>query len=458
MVFSSVVFLYFYLPAVLLVYFLFPRKLRNLTLLLFSLLFYGWSEPKWIVIMLFSSVLDYTCSNIIEKNRERRGVMRAALAVSMTLNLGILCFFKYTDFLLDSLPFLADVPRLHMTLPVGISFYTFQTMSCTIDVYRRQAKAQKNFVDFAAYVTLFPQLIAGPIVRYQEIADQLTGRRETLERFASGTGVFCAGLCKKVLLANSLGAVWEQVQSRSDAPALSAWLGILCYTMQIYFDFSGYSDMAIGLGRLFGFELPMNFNYPYISQSVTEFWRRWHITLGTWFREYVYIPLGGNRAGKAKQLRNLLIVWFLTGLWHGASWNFVLWGMFYGLLLIGEKFCWGKAIAKAPRALRHLYVMLAVVLGWSLFSFTELPALGTFLRALSGANGFAEVWTGYQLKSCALLLTAGILCCTPLPKKLWQKCSAKAEWLMPVLCTLALVVCTASLINASYNPFLYFRF
>ena len=458
MVFSSVVFLYFFLPSVLLVYFLFPRKLRNLTLLLFSLLFYGWSEPRWILLMLFSSALDYTCSNIIEKNRERRGVMRAALAVSVFCNLGVLCFFKYTDFILESIPFLANVPRLNLTLPVGISFYTFQTMSCTIDVYRRQAKAQKDPVTFAAYVTLFPQLIAGPIVRYQEIAEQLTDRKETLDRFASGVGRFCTGLCKKVILANSFGAVWEQVQHRTDAPALSAWLGILCFTMQIYFDFSGYSDMAIGLGRLFGFELPVNFNYPYISQSITEFWRRWHITLGTWFREYVYIPLGGNRCSKLKQLRNLLAVWLLTGLWHGASWNFVLWGLFYGLLLIGEKFCWGRAIAKAPRVLRHLYVLFAVVMGWCLFSFTELPELGTFCKALFGANGFSEVWTCYQLKSCAFMLAAGVLCCTPLPGKLWAVCSRKAEWLMPVLCTAALAVCTACLINASYNPFLYFRF
>lgn len=458
MVFSSPVFLYFYLPAVLIVYYIAPRRLRNLTLLLFSLLFYGWSEPKWIAIMLFSSVLDYTCSNIIEKHRDSKRIMKSALAVSVVLNLGVLCFFKYTDFLLGSLPFLPRVPRLNIKLPVGISFYTFQTMSCTIDVYRKEAKAQKSLVDFAAYVTLFPQLIAGPIVRYQEIAGQLRGRQETLSGFSEGIGIFCAGLCKKVLLANHFGAVWEQVQNRADISAAGAWLGIFCFAMQIYFDFSGYSDMAIGLGKLFGFTFPVNFNYPYISRSITEFWRRWHITLGAWFREYVYIPLGGNRCGRAKQIRNLCIVWLLTGLWHGASWNFVLWGAFYGLLLIAEKFLFGKKLAKAPRIVQHFYVAAAVLFGWVLFSFTELPALGRFLCAMFGENGGAEAWTAYRVLSSFPLLLTGMLCCTPLPKKLWNRCKARAEWLYPAACCTALLLCTADLVNASYNPFLYFRF
>ena len=454
MVFSSLVFLYCYLPAVLLVYYLAPRRLRNLTLLLFSLLFYGWGEPKWIVIMLFSSVLDFTCSNVIERHRSNKRVCKTALLTSVCLNLGVLFFFKYADFLLDSIPFLSGVPRLNLTLPIGISFYTFQTMSCTIDVYRRDAKAQRNLIDFSTYVTLFPQLIAGPIVRYSDIAEQLTGRRETLRQIASGITKFCAGLCKKVLLANACGALWEQVQGRDDAAAMTALLGILCYTMQIYFDFSGYSDMAIGLGRMFGFEFPVNFDHPYLSQSVSEFWRRWHITLGAWFREYVYIPLGGSREGKAKLVRNIAIVWLLTGLWHGASWNFVLWGVFYGILLLLEKCLYGKYLEKLPRVFRHIYVMAAVIFGWTLFSFTDMAELGGFLRALFGANGFTEAWATYELRNAALLLTAGVLCCTELPEKLLQK----AEWTRPVLCGAALVICTANLVNTSYNPFLYFRF
>jgi len=458
MVFSSLVFLYCYLPAVLLVYYLFPRKLRNFTLLLFSLLFYGWGEPKWIAIMLFSSVLDFTCSNVIEHHREKKGLCKAMLLTSVCMNLGVLFFFKYTDFLLDSIPFLSNVPRLNVTLPIGISFYTFQTMSCTIDVYRRDAKAQRNLVDFAAYVTLFPQLIAGPIVRYGEIAEQLTGRKETWAQFSAGICKFCVGLCKKVLLANACGALWEQVQGREDASATAALLGLLCYTMQIYFDFSGYSDMAIGLGRLFGFELPVNFDHPYLSLSVSEFWRRWHITLGAWFREYVYIPLGGSRVGKAKLVRNLAIVWLLTGLWHGASWNFVLWGAFYGILLILEKLVYGRLLEKLPRILRHIYVMAAVLFGWALFAFTDLAALGTFLRSLFGANGFTEAWMAYELRSAGLLLIVGMLCCTPLPKKILQKLLNRAEWMQPLLCGASLVICTANLVNASYNPFLYFRF
>ncbi len=458
MVFSSLLFLFFFLPVTMVLYYAVPRRLRNPVLLLVSLVFYGWGEPVWVVIMVFSSVLDFCCSGYIERHRDQRNKCRRALVISVVVNLAVLCFFKYTDFILDSLPFLSGVPRLGLSLPIGISFYTFQTMSCTIDVYRGDARAQKNLIDFATYVTLFPQLIAGPIVRYQELAEQLTGRRESLSQCARGIGTFCAGLCKKVLLANQFGALWEQVQARGDVPALTAAFGIICFTLQIYFDFSGYSDMAIGLGRMFGFELPVNFNYPYISQSITEFWRRWHITLGTWFREYVYIPLGGNRCGTGKMLRNIFVVWFLTGLWHGASWNFVLWGLYFGVLLLIEKVFLRRLLEHAPGAVRHLYALVLIVLGWVFFSFTDLSAMGGFFLSLAGAHGFFEAWAGYQLLGCLPLLAVAALACTPWPKKVWEKLTAKAPWLLPVCSVLALVLCCAYLVDASYNPFLYFRF
>ena len=474
MVFSSLVFLYLYLPLTVFLYYVTPRRWRNPVLLVMSLLFYGWGEPKWIVIMLFSSVLDFCCSNTIERNRDKPKVCKGAVAVSAILNLSVLCFFKYTGLLVETIPALSALNIPEVSLPIGISFYTFQTMSCTIDVYRGEAKAQKNLIDFATYVTLFPQLIAGPIVRYQQIADQLTGRKETLERVFSGVCTFCVGLCKKVLLANSFGALWDQVQGRTDLPALTAAFGLLCFTFQIYFDFSGYSDMAIGLGRMFGFEFPVNFNYPYISKSVTEFWRRWHITLGTWFREYVYIPLGGNRGGTLRMLRNIFVVWFLTGLWHGASWNFALWGLFYGIILLFEKVLLKKPLEKAPAWLCHVYTMVLVMLGWALFSFTDLSQLGIFLKGLFGANGFADRWVLYQLVHGWPLLVAGVIGCTPLPKRLWMKALAgkgagtdsavapirlgRFGWAIPVLCAAALLVCTAYLVNAGFNPFLYFRF
>lgn len=458
MVFSSLLFLFVFLPITLALYYLVPRRARNPVLLLVSLIFYSWGEPVWVVIMLFSSVLDFCCSNYIEAHREHRSACRRALAISMVLNLLTLCFFKYTDFILDSIPFLSAVPRLGLELPIGISFYTFQTMSCTIDVYRQEAKAQRNLVNFSTYVTLFPQLIAGPIVRYKDLADQLTGRRESISQFSAGIATFCAGLCKKVLLANQFGQLWEQVQSRTDTPALTALLGILCFSLQIYFDFSGYSDMAIGLGRLFGFELPINFNYPYISRSISEFWRRWHITLGTWFREYVYIPLGGNRCGPVRLVRNMLVVWFLTGLWHGASWNFVLWGLYFGVLLLLEKLVLANWLKRTPAIFQHLYALFFIVLGWVFFSFTDMETLGAFFQSLLGVHGVWESWTGYQLLSCLPLLIVAVIACTPLPRRLWQRLIARVPLAVPVVCTISLIACCAFLVDASYNPFLYFRF
>ncbi len=475
MVFSSLVFIYFFLPITLAVYYIFPRRWRNTVLLISSLVFYGWGEPVWISIMIFSCVLDYTCSNIIEKYRSREKICKAALAASIAGNLGILIFFKYGAFLISNFsilcPALSGINLPDMSLPIGISFYTFQTMSCTIDVYRREAEAQKNPVDFATYVTMFPQLIAGPIVRYKDVSKQLTERTETVDKFASGIVLFSIGLAKKVLLANPFGELWSQVQALETPSALTAVLGVFFFSFQIYFDFSGYSDMARGLGRMLGFELPINFNYPYISKSITEFWRRWHITLGTWFREYVYIPLGGNRRGKARTIFNIFIVWFLTGLWHGASWNFVLWGLYYGMLLFIEKIWLLKAGERIPELIKHIYVIIATLFGWVLFSFTDTSSLFAFLGVLCGENGLIDNWALYQLRSCFPLIIIGIIACTPLSRNLWDKLKSKMsvrfseenknswiEFIKPVLVFLIFILVTASLVNNSYNPFLYFRF
>ena len=351
MVFSSMTFLLFYLPVVLAVYYLAPNKLKNLVLFVFSLLFYAWGEPVYVGLMIFSTVLDYTCGLTAERFRGTRKA-KIALLVSVVVNLSLLGVFKYADFLIATVNsvFGCALPLLGLPLPIGISFYTFQTMSYTIDVYRGDTKAQRNIVSFGAYVSLFPQLIAGPIVRYQTIAEQMDRRTHSSDQFSLGVRRFVCGLAKKVLLANNIGLLWNTI-SQTDAAnltVLSAWLGLIAFSFQIYFDFSGYSDMAIGLGSMFGFSFCENFNYPYISASVTEFWRRWHISMGTWFRDYVYIPLGGNRCGLAVQLRNIAVVWLLTGFWHGASWNYVLWGVYFGALLIAEKFFLLEKLKKAP--------------------------------------------------------------------------------------------------------------
>ena len=352
MVFSSTVFLLIFLPVVAGIYFLCPRKARNTVLLLFSLVFYGWGEPKYILIMLFSTVFDYTNARLIGHFQDagKQKAAKAVLIVDVVGNLGILGFFKYTDFAIDNLNSLlsAGIPALGLALPIGISFYTFQTMSYTIDVYRGIVKAQKNILNVGAYVTLFPQLIAGPIVQYKTVEHELMYRRESVFEASRGLQRFVVGLAKKGLIANQVGALWEQISAMSAPSAVTAWLGAIAFTFQIYFDFSGYSDMAIGLGHLFGFHFLENFEHPYESRTVTEFWRRWHISLGTWFREYVYIPLGGNRHGKGRHILNLAIVWFLTGLWHGASWNFVLWGLYYAVLLILEKIFLLRWLDKAP--------------------------------------------------------------------------------------------------------------
>ncbi len=466
MVFSSTVFLLLFLPAVVLVYYVCPRRWRNAVLLVFSLLFYGWGEPKYILIMLFSTVFDY-CNGLgiaRFRARGREGGAKAVLLLSVAGNLGILFFFKYTDFAIENLNRLLSlgIPALGLALPIGISFYTFQTMSYTIDVYRGEVPAQRNVLDFAAYVTLFPQLIAGPIVQYKTVAHQLHRRHESLAEAGGGAQRFVVGLAKKVLLANQMGALWETVSAMEHPPVITAWLGALAFTFQIYFDFSGYSDMAIGLGHLFGFTFLENFRYPYESRSVTEFWRRWHISLGTWFREYVYIPLGGNRKGMPRQILNLLTVWFLTGLWHGASWNFVLWGLYYALLLVLEKTVLLKRLSKLPAAVGRLYTWLCFVLGWVLFAITDFSALGRYATALfSGTVANGGTW--YLLRTGAPLLALCAVGCTSLPAALWRRWQARLSprWSAALAAcgtALLLLVSIAFLVGDSYNPFLYFRF
>ena len=466
MVFSSPFFLFFYLPAVLLVYYLSPLKWRNLILLLFNLVFYGWGEPIYILIMFASIAIDYSHGLLVSKAKAAGNDRKARWYVgqSVVFNLALLFFFKYWDFLAESLAAIGlDVlPVLGLGLPIGISFYTFQTMSYTIDVYRGLVPPQRNIIDFGAYVTLFPQLIAGPIVQYKTVAYDLEHRRENLAEASEGLQRLVIGLGKKVLIANQMGAIWEEIAAMSDPTAATAWLGAIAYTFQIYFDFSGYSDMAIGLGHFFGVHFLENFNYPYESRSVTEFWRRWHISLSTWFREYVYIPLGGNRKGKGRQLVNIAIVWLLTGLWHGASWNFVLWGVYYAALLLLEKTFLLKWLDKAPRFVGHVYTCLCFVLGWVLFAITDFPALGAYLgHMFSGA--FADGTTAYLLRCDWLVLALAVVGCTSLPRRLWEKreramTPALSDGLRMVWVAVVLLVSIAFLVGDSYNPFLYFRF
>lgn len=461
MIFSSLPFLFFYLVAVLAVYKLSPLKLRNLILLLVSLFFYGWGEPVYILIMLLSILVDYVHGMLVERWREDDRKARRAVVSSVFFNLAILVFFKYWDFLMGTINALTGLhlPVLGLPLPIGISFYTFQTMSYTIDVYRRDAPVQKNPVTFGAYVTLFPQLIAGPIVRYKSVADQLENRREDLEKFVSGVRRFTVGAAKKVLLANAIGQLWDQSLAAESLTATGAWLGLAAYAFQIYFDFSGYSDMAIGLGRMFGFEFLENFNYPYISKSVVEFWKRWHISLTTWFREYVYFPLGGNRVPKWKWIRNILIVWLLTGIWHGAGWNFLLWGLYYGVWMLAERLFLGKWLEKLPGAVRHIYTMAVVLIGWALFAVEDMGRLGAYFSSLFGGGGWFSPADGYRLRTYLPTLVILAVGSTPLMGKLWDRLGERTRAvLQPLLVLGALILCTASLVDAGYNPFLYFRF
>ena len=433
----------------LVIYYLSPRRLRNSVLLLFSLVFYGWGEPKYLILMIGDILLNYICGIFISRQREQGRSGKLPLIVGIVLNLGLLGFFKYGNFFFGSL-----LPEI--ALPIGISFYIFQSMSYIIDLYRRQTEVQRNVLTFGTYVVLFPQLIAGPIVRYVDVEEMLKSRRENLSQFSSGVERFLLGLSKKMLLANPMGSLWNLTQGQTGT--LSAWMGICAYTLQIYFDFSGYSDMAIGLGRMFGFEFLKNFDYPYISRSITEFWSRWHISLSTWFKEYVYIPLGGNRKGRGRQILNILIVWSLTGLWHGASWNFVIWGAYYAVLLIAEKLFLLNWLKKAPSWLRHVYTMLAVILGWSLFYFEDFGDLLQFLPRLftiASSQKAMHILLGYLPLFCGAALAA-----TPVFKKIGERLpeTRAVEAGKLTLLLVCFLLSVAALASQSYNPFIYFRF
>jgi alginate O-acetyltransferase complex protein AlgI len=463
MVFSSLLFLFLYLPVVLAVYYIVPRRWRNVWLFAVNLVFYGWGEPVYILLMLFSISFNYAAGLMLERFSSQRAKAKRVLIADVVLNLALLCFFKYYDLFAETLNLIPGVriPTLGLTLPIGISFYTFQTMSYPIDVYRSDTKVQKNYVSFGTFVALFPQLIAGPIVRYRDIADQLSFRATDREQFASGVRRFVVGLGKKVLIANNIGMLWDIYKSAApaDLTVLGAWMGILAFTLQIYFDFSGYSDMAIGLGRMLGFEFLENFNYPYISRSVTEFWRRWHISLGSWFRDYVYIPLGGNRCGRARQFLNLLIVWALTGFWHGANWTFLCWGLYYAVFLMLEKGFLLKKLEKVP-VLATVYTLLVAVLGWVLFDLPTISGAVRYYGAMFGAGaGLASAADFFYLRSYAAVFLAAILAALPLGKNLYGRLPARVKAVAtPVMILAVLLVSTAYLVDATYNPFLYFRF
>ncbi len=466
MVFSSLMFMFIFLPVVLAVYYILPRRFRNAFLLIADLVFYGWGEPVLISLMLVSIAVNYAAGLLIAKWQSDEKKKKTVLILSVIIDLGMLAFFKYAGFAAKNIGTL--LPSLHIPvpkipLPIGISFYTFQIMSYTIDVYRGDTSAQKNIVAFGTYVSLFPQLIAGPIVRYRDVDAQLSQRRENPEQFAKGVRLFLLGLAKKVLLANPMGLLWDTLRETENAGALAAWVGVIAFSFQIYFDFSGYSDMARGLGNMLGFEFLENFNFPYISKSITESWRRWHISLGTWFREYVYIPLGGNRRGKARTLLNLLIVWMLTGFWHGASWNFILWGLYFGIILILEKLFLLKALEKLPAVVSHLYSLFLIAFGWVIFYFADdvggLPALLDFVpRLFSGGVASADAVTAI-LGGIPVLLAACIAS-TPLVRNIYFKLRNKKGFTAVELAASAviLLLCTASLVSDSYNPFLYFKF
>lgn len=465
MVFSSTPFLFFYLPVVLAVYYLVPRKWRNLWLFLVNLVFYGWGEPVYVLLMVFSIALNYAAGLLIGRFRADRRGAKLVLVLDVAVNLAMLAFFKYYELFaetLSRLPGLGKIPTPGLTLPIGISFYTFQTMSYPIDVYRGDAEAQRSFISFGTFVALFPQLIAGPIVRYKDVARQLDFRSCSTEQFASGVRRFTAGLGKKVLIANNIGLLWDvySVQNPAELTALGAWMGVCAFTLQIYFDFSGYSDMAIGLGRMLGFEFLENFNYPYISRSVTEFWRRWHISLGAWFRDYVYIPLGGNRKGLARQLLNILVVWALTGFWHGANWTFLCWGLYYAVFLMLEKAFLLKPLRRVP-VLATVYTLIVAICGWVIFDLPSMSAALGYYRAMFG-GGSGVFFNGTDLfyfKNYAAVFLVAILAATPLGRDLYARLGEKAKAaLTPVLIAAVLVLSTAYLVDATYNPFLYFRF
>ncbi len=470
MLFSSITFLFIFLPLTLLLYYLVPFRMKNYVMLAASLIFYAWGEPVYIILMILSIILNYFCGQDIYEKRDNARAMKMSLMFGVVMNLLILGFFKYYGLLMDTINAILpiDIPYRVLALPIGISFYTFQAMSYLIDVYRKEVKPQENILYFALYISMFPQLIAGPIVRYIDIEEQLKERSINPNKFGEGAMYFIRGLAKKVVLANTFGAVYEQVAAMQmgSFSTLTAWVGAIAYAFQIYFDFGGYSDMAIGLGKMFGFEFLPNFNYPYIAKSITDFWRRWHISLSTWFREYVYIPLGGNRCTPSRHILNLLIVWMLTGLWHGAQWNFMFWGLYYGVILILEKYLWGNKIEKLPSAVQHIYAFVLVLFGWVFFFSPTLGYAGQYLKVMFGigANGIFDKQGFFMIFTNWLLIVIAILASAPRGYKLLKKitgCWQSEEVRAIVTCAVYIamfLLCIAFLVTETYNPFLYFRF
>lgn len=463
MVFSSLTFLFYFLPIVLIIYYIVPKKAKNIVLLISSLLFYFYGEPKFGILMVISILLTYIHGLLMDKYPKRKKLF---LISSIVISSGLLVVFKYTDFIISNINMVlhSNIDLVKLSLPIGISFYTFQMISYIIDVYRGEAKVQKSFLKLATYVALFPQLIAGPIVRYTTIEDELDNRKYSFDNFSNGVRRFVIGLSKKILVANVLASAISSFSTSQEKTVLFYWIYGLANALQIYFDFSGYSDMAIGLGKMLGFNFPENFNYPYISKSVTEFWRRWHITLGTWFKDYIYIPLGGNRVGKIKWLRNILIVWFLTGLWHGAAWNFILWGVLYGVLLVIEKMGLLKVLEKIPSVISRAYVTLITIIGFIIFSGSSVSEILNNIGGIFGigVSKFADLESLYCLKNYAAIFIIAIIGATPIMKNVVSKISKKVSKLVnviePVFLTTLLIVCISYLVDGSFNPFLYFRF
>jgi len=466
MVFSSIPFIFFFLPIFLIIYYLVPFKLKNIILLIFSLIFYAWGEPVYILLMFFSSVVDYVNGQLLKKTENKRK-RKLILIESIAVNLLLLGFFKYSDFLIENINniFSLNIPFLNLPLPIGISFFTFQTMSYTIDVYRKEVKPEDNFLNFMAYVSMFPQLIAGPIVRYETVHNELEKREISLNNFSNGFVRFLEGLFKKVIIANTLGALFLEISTNFEIySSLTLFLGLLAFSFQIYFDFSGYSDMAIGIGKMLGFNYLENFNYPYISKSITEFWRRWHISLSTFFRDYVYIPLGGSRCSKLKNIRNIFVVWLLTGFWHGASWNYLLWGVYFGIILLLEKFVLKNFLEKLPTLFKHIYSIILILIGWLIFAFEDINILTSFTKGLIGINkDFIASDFIFFFKNYLIIFIIAILFSTPISKLIKEK-QEKSKYkgiyytLMFIGYLTLFIVVISFLVSDTYNPFLYFRF
>lgn len=468
MVFSSMSFLFAFLPLVLLLYYASPIKIKNIIILVSGLIFYAWGEPFYVLIMLFSTLVDYTAGLVMHKFDHNKKARLACLLTSVIINIGLLSVFKYSSFLIGNINsiFSLSIPDPKLPLPIGISFFTFQSMSYTIDLYMRNIKVQKNIISFTSYVSLFPQIVAGPIVRYADVAKEIDDREISYDKVADGIGIFIKGLAKKVLIANNIGMIWSSVKAMdyTSMPTLTAWIGILAFTFQIYYDFSGYSDMAIGLGKMLGFNFPINFDHPYMSKSISEFWRRWHITLGSWFRSYVYIPMGGNRGSTLKTVRNLFVVWFLTGLWHGASWNFIIWGLYFGVIIICERLFLQKLLNKLPSFIQWLYSFLLVVFGWVLFEMETLEKINVFFKAMFGLNKstFANTQSLYLLVSNIVIFVICAIGSTTFVRNKAKSLSQKSEKVFGTVRVLIeigiFIVCICYLLNSAFNPFLYFNF